>query len=1129
MKSWLLPTTISLLLLLFLFTTSVHAITGPQAYLTEYVTGYYWHNGSVKTAASRTGEVEASVPNDEDVLQYVQITLTDYNPNTTVVNPTAYKNVITSYTAGGWGANPNNTQIVYSNISGDDQASSYILNDTDAAPTINLSITWSNQKGGTDLYDSDNLYYTSNNITFNLTIRNPSDQKSLSNVNVTIYFSQDTGPGNEDAATVTATPEARDLGGTLRGTSIRRDEDGDGDYERVNWIGTLENSGNQKVIYLKFYANITEATQFPNNQDDHDLDDTYDKGTHANYTSSGATLSGTSISDKFSRGPIRQGIDLSLRGNFWHVRGLIRSMAASSPTNGDAITYNVSYWKVHEISPDTGAPMTPANQSGNFSTNPNMTADDGRIYTTDSSRSSNTTWYNTSVPNSGSKPYFTISMDWQVIWNTEQNDFTTGYINTTMDLPTLYVIDITHTKDASDGYISPDTGDENVTFDDNVTFVGSSEAPAHEVEIYSIIPGKTILGEDHGDFNIFGGRDSLRLYYVNGSGTYQLNISDDQDQTAVTVTVTDPNAGTEGYINISTYDFSSILLYGSDDTIGTDFDTANDRLWLIYVVASSSEMSTGHNYRFNGTNTLETDTGTPLIETHETEYLNVSGRRLIGWKQLIAFDTTNPSVINSSILLEAQDGTGNGIPGIKFIDYIPNWTMNLSQYVGNVTVQFCETGCTTWTEGTEYNITDNGTHTLPDGALVHAFEFINATGDGTWNLTDGQFINVTYQIDVIDSGLYVLPVIISAFDPATGETFDTAAYGIIKVIVPEPSVPLQTTEGDLELAKRVVVGKPVLWVKEFEVYNPNPRAINSRFETIVFNDVMDGYVSYYNEQGEKIELAVGFADSEYGRLMYWDDIINPLETRAYELRVLTPPVLEIDRDIEVLEKLENRMVKLKMDIYLKNFAEEEYDNIILNLPISYQNIFEVRDAFGNQMAFTGGADTSSITIDRLEPDGLKTVIVIYKESYPTIIITPDRDRYDLNAPVNLEILIINGGDKIEYPYIEIEIYTPQMDVMFTTIEKLEEMEPLEKTEMYEKFVIPAYAPGGMYLASARFRENFVTLASATGNFFVTGGVGVSIPESVQILIVVIVILVLGYVSIKRIREGRLSARKSITS
>jgi len=159
-------------------------------------------------------------------------------------------------------------------------------------------------------------------------------------------------------------------------------------------------------------------------------------------------------------------------------------------------------------------------------------------------------------------------------------------------------------------------------------------------------------------------------------------------------------------------------------------------------------------------------------------------------------------------------------------------------------------------------------------------------------------------------------------------------------------------------------------------------------------------------------------------------------------------------------------------------------------------------------------------IDRLEPDGLKTVTVIYKESYPTIIITPDRDRYDLESPVNLEILVINGGDKIEYPYVEIEVYTPQMDVMFTTIEKLDELDPLEKTEMYEKFVIPAYSPGGMYLASARFRENFVTLASGTGNFLVVGGAGVGVPESVQIMIVLIVILVLAYFSIKRIREVR---------
>jgi hypothetical protein len=141
------------------------------------------------------------------------------------------------------------------------------------------------------------------------------------------------------------------------------------------------------------------------------------------------------------------------------------------------------------------------------------------------------------------------------------------------------------------------------------------------------------------------------------------------------------------------------------------------------------------------------------------------------------------------------------------------------------------------------------------------------------------------------------------------------------------------------------------------------------------------------------------------------------------------------------------------------------------------------------------------------------------ESYPTIIITPDRDRYNLNSPVSLEILVINGGERIEYPYLEVEIYTPGMDVIFTDIERLSEMEPLEKTEMYEKFVVPASAPAGMYVASARFREDFAVLASATGNFYVMGISG-GIPEALEIIMIVLVSLVLIYFSFRRLREVR---------
>jgi hypothetical protein len=79
------------------------------------------------------------------------------------------------------------------------------------------------------------------------------------------------------------------------------------------------------------------------------------------------------------------------------------------------------------------------------------------------------------------------------------------------------------------------------------------------------------------------------------------------------------------------------------------------------------------------------------------------------------------------------------------------------------------------------------------------------------------------------------------------------------------------------------------------------------------------------------------------------------------------------------------------------------------------------------------------------------------------------------------------------------------------------MEPLEKTELYEKFVIPAQAPGGEYVANVKFREDFVMLASATGNFIVMGPGG-AIPESVQVLILLAVIGVLVYISRNRLKE-----------
>jgi hypothetical protein len=1098
------------------FASGARAAYGPSAYITEYVSQDYWWNGTAKAAASRTGVVQVSVPNNQDVLQYVRVNLTGANmwTSTTLVNSTAYSNVVVS--------DPADTKYgIYVNTTASSQASSYVINNTNLAPTINLSLNYTNYYGGTDIYDSDNIGTggSTNTLVFNFTIRNPSSSETLTGTTVILQFSTNMN-GVRDAVNISLGTNTTTGSGTTASYISNSDGGGDSDYDRYTWTGDL---GTSSLVYIVFNATLLEGAggNMPGTSDNMNLDlNSSDKGGLANYTES-TTLSGLTVNDKLARGPIRQGVDMQISSNVWYARGLIRNMANSGAT--PVLTYNITAWRIYEVDPATGAPYSTANMTGEFNQSAGssyLVPADSTVYTNDLSRSSNTSWYNTTLTGT-SKPYIATYFDWYVVWNDTQSNFYAGYINTTMDVQTVYKVDQV-LMGALSGVIYPDTGNQPVTVNNTVYYTGSSSISAGNLTIYSIIPVNTSTPANayHGRFEI--NTSSIKVYFVNASGSYQLGAGN------FSYVATNPTYyGQNGTLLITIGDLSSAYISGTGNQIARNLSAANDRIYLSFDVLSNVSMTTGDTYVFTGNATLNTTSGTQESENvYSPQSIQVSAKRLIGYKDLVAYNTAIPTLINATLNITVQATTGEYIAGIKFMDYVVNGTFgagsdNLTNYIGNLTVHF---GATTWSNGINYNVTHNGTQQLTDGTWVEVYEFLNATGGGTFNLTNGDYIQVDYQMNVTTPGSYILPLQIAAFDPTTGESFSAQAFGVIKVDVPIPALPLQITDHSLELAKRVVVGTPAIWIKNFEVYNPNARQIPSTFETSVFGDAMEGFVSYYNERGEKIEEKVTFGNVESGKKkMFWESTLNPLETRAYEVRVLTPPVMEIDRDVEVMEKLENKMVKLKMDIFLKSFAEEPYSNIVLNLPISYENILEVKDGFGRAMQFTGGKDTASIIVDQIEPAGLKTISVIYKASYPTIIITPDRDRYDLSAPVNLEILVINGGETIEYPYLEVEIYTPGMDVIYSNLEKLRTMEPLEKTQNYQKFVIPANAPGGMYVASAKFRQDFTVLASGTGNFLVVGA-GVSTPEALQIIAVLSVTVVLVYFSLKRLREFRRTKR-----
>jgi len=1108
--------TVTLVCFIFLavFSASASALTGPRLYIEESVTGAYNYDGTVATDTTRTGEVLISVPNDNDVLQYIRanITGTSMFARTNLDNGTAFRNVQYS-------PNENETAAIYVNTTDNDPDTTYSINSIDYGPTINLSISWNNSMNGDDVFPEDNLEVGSgsnaaNTIRFNITATNPSSVTDLDGSEVTIYFDID---GGRDSLNLTDETNSSSIGTTTLDT-----QDADADWDTIVWTGDLAAGVS---VYIIVNATIEEGENFAA-VTTFDLDETRNDGGNGNY-SNNALFTGITSDYKFTRSSVRTGVDMSQGSGNWDVRGFFRNVAATNSEIGGAQTglvYNVTEWRIYSVDPATGVPYSDPNQTGIFNetgASHLFYADDGRINTNDPDRSKDSLWFDTGT---ATKPYFSIYFDWHVVWDTDYANSYTSYVNTTLDLPDLYMVDLSHTKTHTSGTISPDTGGESIWLEDNVTFAGNDNAPVRYFQIKASVPSNNTNNEHNGAFDInHTATDDtpILLYYVNETGAHLLNI----DDSSFTVAVTDPTETANGSIIITIPDVNNAVL-DAGGTIGDDMK-ASDLFSMKYELLSNDSMTTGDTFRFTGNTSVATASGTNYTQGHNTVDVSVGGKRLTGYKELKVFTAANPTLINATLLIEVELNTGT-LAGIKFIDYVPDTVTTHTLFVANFTngdysVHFYNvTGWHLWVYGEDYFISDNGTQTLNDGTSVLAMEFVNGSNE-TWTLANAEKINVSYQMNVTSPGTYILPMELAGFDPDTGQEFRAITYGFIRVEIPDPSLALHITEGDLAIAKRVVVGNPALWIKEFEVFNPNAKPVASTFETDVFVDATEAYVSYYDETGQKIEKKASFGPVNNGKkTAYWTDKINALETRSYEFRILTPQVMEIDRDVEVLEKLPDKKVKLKMDIYLRSFAEENYENVVLNLPIKYENVFEVRDGFGNKLEFTGGGESITVFVNEMAAGDIRTITVIYKESYPTIIITPDRDRYNLNNPVGLEILVINGGDVIDYPYLELEVYTPGMDVIFTNIEKLQTMEPLEKTELFERFVIPATAPTGMYIASVKFREDFVTLASATGNFYIVGAGG-GLPEALEILMILVVSGVLLYFSFKRLKSVRRSS------
>ncbi len=1052
---------------------------GPTAHLTEQVEAHYDHEGNIDDAVTwgqcgdenpcRYGYSEVAVSNTQDVLQYIRVNVSDTESNN-LVSETAFKGALAS-PEDGW----DRSQLYFETTQSEEDLY-YIIDETDA-PAIQLQLDYENIEGGHDLYSAENVDTSVNTMDFTLTATNPSTGHDLTGVEIVAQF---------------ATEEGSVIDITDSGEATAEDTNEDGHNDRLVWTGDLTDGTSEDIT---FQGDMEEYEHFDGDYVDLDEDD---EGARSYWEDEGETLSGNEITGKFSRGPMRQGTDLSEQDGDWSVRGFMKNLA-------EELTYSVDRWALYEVD-DGGGLITPPVQENEDGFVEDVTGEDGRIRTTDEI-AGDYEWYDTDAE----KPYYATEMDWEVVWNDTNPENHYAYINTTMDMPRLHKVDMINEK-MLDGILNPNTGGEYINVTDNTTHQGSPEAKAEYVEMVSTVPGVTTDGESPNDKDLENTffeieEDSVEVWFDGTEEDDSIDITDDAD---VDTVISQPQMdGTDGEVVVTIDNFVDVE--GIDSNLNQ-----SEQLRLEYNTYTTYETESGDAFDFSGENTYETESGTPLTEEQPTETISVSAKRLIGFKDLVAEDPDEPTVIDGTLRVEVIDQEGGGIEGILFTDYVPEGT-DFDE--GDVTVEFYDGD--SWTEwgDADYHIENLGTVELPSGVEVQAYEYLDEEGGDGWTLEHEEMIRVSYDFEIDDSGLYEMPATLAGIDPATGVELGSTAIGDVRVQVPDEMEDMEVREGDIGLTRRASVGDMAEWMRPVEVYNPNTRTTEGSFEVEVLSSVEKAWVQYTDQEGETVRIDGDLSKGEESMVLSWEEEVPALSTRNYEVRAMTAPVMEVDRDVEVVDELPGEMVEIEMDVFVRNFAEDPYEEVVFDLPIPVENVISVETGFGEEVEYTGGDATTSLIIDDIGPDELRQVTIRYEQSYPTVIVTPEKDSYDLDSPVNISVLVINGGREIENARLESEIIGPGRNVVLSEIENLEGLEPLQETELTEEYVLSPELPSGDYMAHVRFREDFTTLASGTGNFYVEGAFD-PVGGPWTTLILIIAVAGAGYLSYKRLGSMR---------
>jgi hypothetical protein len=1003
--------------LIFLLLYPAVASAGvPTSYITESVDAHYNTDGSLASPVECLGYVEVEVPNQQDVLQYLVLELSGTG-NTNLQSSLAYRGVAASPSSG------DRTRLYLNTTSSESNISYEVTAGT--APVIYLKLEYANDAGGQDIYSGGLNYFS-----FNLTVNSTQD---LSGLSLYMRFARNT-LGLNDSIHI------YDVSATS-GNAQAQDSDGDGFLDRVYWTGNLLAGVDVRV---DFKGQTAPNVNFNENFMYVDLD----QGTtsQAVYTDSTGTFTGISFIDRFSRGPVREGIDMSTMGT-WAVRGFIRNMAS-------ALDYRIHGWELYQIG--QGSPLASSSEE---------------MYPFAPGESEYTDWYDTGVPGIQDKAgYYTVSWDWEVGWGPS---YYSGTSQATISLPALYEIDAWVDKSVVMDYNTD--GGTGLSVQDLARHMGHSSLSVGSVSINSVLPHQSAGGASN-----TWAPSNIRVFYINASGQTEITSQ-------VSVTSQAATGTSDGFVNVDISDISAV--------IGRELQQ-NEDIRLEYTVVGGSHAST-QTYSFCQISTLTTLSGTPATE-------NVCEDVVIPGVGGVPEEPGRPGgpggpvepALYADIVKEVGEGyfiadnlvrvvarydivdTGTkGIKDIKMVVYIPEYG-NLDMTSLSFRIYDSSSGSwIDWNQGVDYKVTDNGI-TLVEGKRHREYILTKITSGGlleeSLNLFNGDMIEINY-ITTVPVGTSFL--ITRAFGYNYYE--DKYIFEDLYIPVRREGIfqDLEVLDGGWQVEK-VYVGIPVTWTKGITVHNPNNVSVEHSMSFGIFPDTLSAHV--IQDTGGKESLVL-----KEGNTTYVDITVRlkPDETKTYVLEAATPPVLETRRVVDVLESSE-REIKFIVNITLENFALEDYGGVSLLFRSEASNIVYVTGE-GSLINYSEyDSSNTEIFLGNMGAGWKRELTIVYTEVPPILLTVMGAVMYGCSDYANITVFVIpSEGETGSYLEIEVVGPEPHLKTMNAQLVEMKDVWPWEEVEIPLVVDLRSFSDG-KYSVYTRFKKDFQTVLADNSEFYV---------------------------------------------